>query len=85
MKIRILYFASVRESLGRDHETLELPAGIGTVGELRRWLVERGEPYATVFTPGRAIRASVDRVMAKPETVLAEDAEVAFFPPVTGG
>lgn len=85
MKVHVLYFASVRETLSRDREALDLPAGIATVGDLRRWLVERGGPYATVFAPGRAIRASVDRAMAKPETALVDGAEVAFFPPVTGG
>jgi len=85
MKITVLYFARLREALGRDRETLELPPGVTTVGELRAWLVGRGAPWAEAFTEIRRIRAAVAQQMAGDDTRLAEGAEVAFFPPVTGG
>jgi len=85
MNITVLYFARLREALGRDRETLELPPGVTTVGELRAWLVGRGAPWAEAFTEIRRIRAAVAQQMAGDDTRLAEGAEVAFFPPVTGG
>ena len=85
MNITVLYFARLREALGRDRETLELPPGVTTVGELRAWLVGRGAPWAAAFTEIRRIRAAVAQQMAGDDTRLAEGAEVAFFPPVTGG
>ena len=85
MKITVLYFARLREALGLERETLELPPGVTTVGELRAWLVGRGAPWAEAFTEIRRIRAAVAQQMAGDDTRLAEGAEVAFFPPVTGG
>ena len=85
MKVTVLYFARLREALGRDRETLELPAEVTTVGELRAWLVGRGDPWAEAFTGIRRIRAAVAQQMATDDTALADGAEVAFFPPVTGG
>ncbi|MDO4231973.1 MAG: molybdopterin converting factor subunit 1 [Lautropia sp.] len=89
MKIRLLFFASLRERLGCSGETLELPADITTVGQLRRFLAARGGAWADAFTPpasGRdTLRAAVAQEMACGDTLLMEGAEVAFFPPVTGG
>lgn len=89
MKIRVLYFASLRERLGTEAETLTLPAEVGTVGALRQWLIRRGGVWAEAFALPEAgrdlIRAAVSQQMATADTLLAEGAEVAFFPPVTGG
>jgi molybdopterin synthase sulfur carrier subunit len=85
MKVTVLYFARLREALGRDCEQLELPERVATVGALRQWLVARGSPWAEAFTEIKRIRAAVDQSLAGDEARLAEGAEVAFFPPVTGG
>jgi molybdopterin synthase sulfur carrier subunit len=85
MKVTVLYFARLREAVGRDRETIELPAGVDTVGALRGWLTARGAPWSDAFTELRRIRAAVEQTMAGDETKLADGAEVAFFPPVTGG
>jgi molybdopterin synthase sulfur carrier subunit len=82
-QIRVRYFASLREALGAG-ETVQVPGGT-TLGGLRDRLVERGGRHAEVLAAGRAVRCAVDQVMADEATVLADDAEVAFFPPVTGG
>jgi molybdopterin synthase sulfur carrier subunit len=79
----IRYFASIRELLGRDQEQVTTQAA--TIGQLRDELVARGEPYASALAKGRAVRAAVNQVMAQDDTALTADAEVAFFPPVTGG
>lgn len=84
-RIDVLYFASLREALGRDRERLDLPDAVATAGALRSWLRERGEPWSTVLAEGRAVRVAVDQVMAHADAPLADGAEVAFFPPVTGG
>lgn len=85
MKLTVLYFARLREALGRDRETLEVPAEVATVAALRGWLVARGEPFAAAFGEIRRIRAAVDQTMVADDAPLADGAEVAFFPPVTGG
>ena len=85
MKLRVLYFAALRERIGRAEEAIEVPVTVGAVGELQNWLVSRGEPWASAFAETRRVRAAVDQSMATAGTALHEDAEVAFFPPVTGG
>jgi molybdopterin synthase sulfur carrier subunit len=85
MSLNILYFASLREALGCERETLERPAGVTTAAELRAWLRARGGVWAEALADGRAVRVSIDRVLAQPGSALPEHAEIAFFPPVTGG
>lgn len=83
--VDVLYFASLREALARERESVTLPEGIATAGALRAHLRERGEPYAAALAETRAIRVAVDQELAGAETALRDGAEVAFFPPVTGG
>ena len=85
MKVTVLYFAPLREALGREREALELPDGVATVGELRAWLMQRGAPWSEAFTEIKRIRAAVAQQMAGDDTRLSDGVEVAFFPPVTGG
>lgn len=81
--VLVRYFASLREALGPS-ETVEWPAG-GTLGELRDALIARGGKHAAALARGRALRCALNQVMADEGAVIAEGAEVAFFPPVTGG
>jgi len=83
MHIRIRYFASVRESIGRADETLDTEAA--TLGALRDELIARGSPYAESLARGKAVRLALDQLMVNETTALREGGEVAFFPPVTGG
>jgi molybdopterin synthase sulfur carrier subunit len=83
MKITVRYFASLREALGPG-ETLEVAPGT-TLGALRERLVASGERHAAVLARGRAVRCALDQVMSGEIAVLHDGAEVAFFPPVTGG
>lgn len=82
MSVRVLYFASLREHLGRGEETLELPEGLGTVGELRDWLAGQGRE-ALGRVPN--LRFAVNQEMARASDPVLDGDEVAFFPPVTGG
>jgi molybdopterin synthase sulfur carrier subunit len=83
MRIQLRYFASLREALGAG-ETIELPAG-ATVAGARDTLIARGGTHAQSLARGRALRCAIDRQMADEDQALHEDAELAFFPPVTGG
>lgn len=83
MKVKVKYFASIREALGQGSETVETTAT--DLGALRRELVARGGAHAQALAPGKAVRVALDQVMSEDTALLAEGSEVAFFPPVTGG
>ncbi len=83
MAVTVRYFAALREALGPT-ESVELAAG-STLGQLRDALVARGGRHALALARGRALRCAIDQVMADEATPLRDGAEVAFFPPVTGG
>ena len=83
--MRLLYFAWVRERLGKAEEQVEPPAGIGTVGELMAWLAKRDEQYAYAFENAKVIRAAIDHRHVRADTPIAGANEIAFFPPMTGG
>jgi len=83
--VKLLYFAWVRERIGKPEEEIELPAGVATVGDLMSWLARRGEEYAHAFENPQVIRAAVDRAHVKADAAIAGAREVAFFPPMTGG
>jgi molybdopterin synthase sulfur carrier subunit len=85
MRVRIRYFASLRESLEVDVESVELPVDVRTAGGLRDWLIARGGVWADQLAVGRPVRIAVAQRMADPATPLSEGQEIAFFPPVTGG
>jgi len=84
-KVRILYFASVRENIGKDAEEIELPAGVATVAALRSHLRSRGGAYESAFAEKALLRAAVNQDMVQPAAAIKAGDEVAFFPPVTGG
>ena len=85
MRVRLLYFARLREALATEREEATLPAGVEDVAALTAWLRGRGGAWAAELAPGRAYRVAVNQDMANASTRLAEGAEVAIFPPVTGG
>ncbi len=82
---RILYFAWLRERMGRAEEELSLPAGVETVGGLVALLQGRDAGGAAAFAHAGLVRAAVNQEFASPETPVGDGDEVAFFPPVTGG
>jgi sulfur-carrier protein len=83
--IKVLYFASVRERVGKPDEEIEPPAGIATVGQLMTWLAARSEQYAYAFENPKVIRAAIDRKHVRPDARIEGAGEIAFFPPMTGG
>lgn len=85
MKLRLLFFASLRERLGTASEELDLPSSVTTVGALREHLRARGGAWAEVFAPARTVRAAVNQDMVQAGAPVKAGDEIAFFPPVTGG
>ena len=85
MRVLVLYFASLRETLGLAREALDLPEAVETAADLRSHLCARGGVWAQALAEGAAVRVAIDQSLALPATRLHEGAEVAFFPPVTGG
>jgi molybdopterin synthase sulfur carrier subunit len=83
--VKLVYFAWVRERVGKTDEDVEVPESIGTVADLVRWLKGRGEEYGYAFENEGVVRAAIDHVHVKPEASIAGAREIAFFPPMTGG
>jgi sulfur-carrier protein len=83
MKIQVRYFASLREALG-GAETVDLPSG-ATVALLRDRLIALGGAHAEALARGKAVRTALNQTLCAEDAVVPDGAEVAFFPPVTGG
>jgi sulfur-carrier protein len=83
--VKVLYFAKLREDLGKASEEVTLPGDVTTVAALRAHLMTRGATWQSALGQGRALRVAVNQEMAEPGTPVRAGDEVAFFPPVTGG
>jgi molybdopterin synthase sulfur carrier subunit len=83
--VKLLYFAWLRERIGKSDEELSVPAEVKTVRDLMEWLAGRGEEYAYAFENRKVIRAAIDRTHVQPDAPIAAAHEIAFFPPMTGG
>ena len=83
--MKVLYFAWIRERVGKAEEVVDPPASVQTVADLVQWLKGRGEEYAHAFENQKVVRAALDRVHVRPEAKLTGAREIALFPPMTGG
>ena len=83
--ITVLYFARLRESLGKSSEQIKLPADVRDLEGLRALLVALGGAWEQELAPSKPVRAAVNQAMAMGDVPLSDGDEVAFFPPVTGG
>jgi molybdopterin synthase sulfur carrier subunit len=83
--MKAVYFAWVRERIGKEAEEITPPAGVTNVAELITWLSRRGEGYAYAFENPRVIRAAIDQIHVRHDAPIGTAREVAFFPPMTGG
>ena len=82
---RLVYFAWVRERIGKAQEEVALPGSLATVADLIGFLAARGEEYAYAFQNAASIRVAIDKRHARHDALLAGAREIAFFPPMTGG
>lgn len=85
MQITMRYFASLRETLGVDTETIVLEPSVRDLRELRLMLAGRGNVWSEAFAPDCALRAAINQQLVDESAMLKPGAEVAFFPPLTGG
>ena len=83
--ITVIYFARLREALGKASEQIALPAGVSDLESLRELLRKRGGAWAEELADNRPVRAAVNQDMARGNTAVGDGDEIAFFPPVTGG
>ncbi|MDB5811281.1 MAG: molybdopterin converting factor subunit 1 [Betaproteobacteria bacterium] len=83
--VNIVYFARLREALGKASEELALPANVRDLNGLRALLIARGGVWAAELAAERPVRAAVNQDMAQNDTCVKDGDEIAFFPPVTGG
>jgi sulfur-carrier protein len=84
-QVTLLYFAWVREAIGVSEEQVDLPATLVTAGDVARWLFARSPGHAQAFADLTRLRCAADQAMLAMEAPLGHVAELAFFPPVTGG
>jgi molybdopterin synthase sulfur carrier subunit len=83
--VKVRYFAWVRERVGKAEEEIDPPPAVATIGELVSWLARKGEGYAYAFENPKVIRAAIDKSHVRADARIAGAAEIAFFPPMTGG
>ena len=83
MKVTVKYFASIREAIGTGSELRD--TAVGTLGALRDELIALGGEHAEALARGKSVRLALNQTLSEESTALSEGAEVAFFPPVTGG
>ena len=83
--VTVVYFAHLREALGKPSEQIALPAEVRNLAGLRRLLMSRGGAWADELADGKPVRAAVNQDMAQGDTRISDGDEIAFFPPVTGG
>ncbi len=83
--MKAVYFAWVRERIGKEGEEISPPPSVVTVADLIAWLGHRGEHYAYAFENQGLIRAALDQTHVKHDAPIGAAREIAFFPPMTGG
>ena len=83
--MKLLYFASLRERLGRGEEEVSPPAGVRTVADLIAWLRDRDETADLAMSRPEIIGAAVDAKKVAHSAPVAGAKVVALFPPMTGG
>ncbi|MDX1698504.1 MAG: molybdopterin converting factor subunit 1 [Thiohalobacterales bacterium] len=82
--VQLLYFASLRETLGTGNEQIELPDHVHDVAALMKWLQARDDTWHNALSNPQLLVA-VNQEMAAADTAIRDGDEIAWFPPVTGG
>ena len=85
MKVKLFYFAKIRESLGINQEEIDLVNNIKTVADLIDVLKNRGIQWQSIFEMSSSLRVAVNQELVEINHAINANDEVAFFPPITGG
>ena len=83
--MKLIYFAWVRERIGKADEEIELPEGVATISDLIEHLKTLGDEYEAAFAFPEVIRAAIDHEHVEHSETIGSAREVALFPPMTGG
>jgi molybdopterin synthase sulfur carrier subunit len=83
--VKLLYFAWIRERVGKAEEEVDVPASVVTASDLIEWLRGKGEEYALAFANPKIVRIALDKTHVQPGAKITSAREIAFFPPMTGG
>ena len=83
--MKLIYFAWIRERIGKEEELVDLPPSVKTVQDLLLWQQQRGDEYEAAFAEIETIRVALDQFHAEPSDPVGTAGEIAFFPPMTGG
>lgn len=84
-ELTLLYFAWVRERIGRGEERMARPASGTSIAALLDTLAVQSEGHAAAFADRTRLRAALDQTFVPLDTPIGEAKELALFPPVTGG
>lgn len=83
--VKLVYFAWVRERIGKGEDNLELPPSVVTVSDLLSHLATLGDNYAAALGSPEMVRVAVDQQHSQHGDALGDAREIALFPPMTGG
>ncbi len=82
---KLIYFAWVRERIGKPEEDVSLPDTVKTASDLLNWLKSRGEGYEAALQHPEVIRVAINQEHVEHHEPIAGAREIALFPPMTGG
>ncbi|MEO8723226.1 MAG: MoaD/ThiS family protein [Sphingobium sp.] len=85
LQLEILYFAWVRDAIGRDGDRIDHPGAGASISDVVAMLAARDEGYAQAFADRDRLRAALDQQFVPLDALLGDATELALFPPVTGG
>ena len=85
MQVKLVFLASLRDSLSTQEESVQLPDGLQTIADLTTWLHARGDVWKTHLSAPKLWRVAQNHALVSNATLLEPNAEIAFLPPVTGG
>ena len=83
--VKLVYFAWIRERIGKSEEEIDLPEKVKTIGDLIAHLNERGDGYAAAMAVPEAVHAAINQQHCRHEDAIGDAREIALFPPMTGG
>lgn len=82
---KLVYFAWVRERIGKPEEEMELPGDVKTVRDLLSHLKTLGEEYEAALQYPEVIRVAINQEHVEHSEAIGDAREIGIFPPMTGG